>query len=269
MFEREVLAMNEMFKEQIQRLINNPDRLRADPAIRENLISDMRNMLDGKEPSIDLLQSIAGAADLSFRTLLGMYCLSCRIVKEADIIRFIEEDDLDSVLFISTENILKKDGYFYLVSTGRFDEEKKISSETMDRLRRYLLQKGRPIHARILSTGYSFYRPESLEDPICSQSDLQKYIFGALGLKGPLTDGVSILIFNSLNSKDKETFLSWLLETYRKFEVVKPYQEFFVVKVDEDSCALIDSIRFEDMETDSPLKDELISLQDQCFRKRD
>ena len=35
--------MNEMFKEQIQRLINNPDILRADPAIRENLISDMRN----------------------------------------------------------------------------------------------------------------------------------------------------------------------------------------------------------------------------------
>lgn len=261
--------MNEMFKEQIQRLINNPDILRADPAIRENLISDMRNMLDGKEPSIDLLQSIAGAADLSFRTLLGMYCLSCRIVKEADILRFIEEDDLDSVLFISTENILKKDGYFYLISTGRFDEEKKISSETMDRLRRYLLQKGRPVHARLLSSGCSFYSPESLEDPICSQSDLQKYIFGALGLRGPLTDRVSILIFNGLNTEDKETFLSWLLEAYRKFEVVKAYKEFFIVKADDDSCAFIDPIRFEDMETDSPLKDELISLQDQYFQKRD
>lgn len=261
--------MNEKFKNQIQALVNNPDRLKTDYASREILISRMKDILDGKEPSVDLLRSIAGAADLSFRTLLGMYCLPCRVSKEDDILRFIEEDDLDSVLFISTENILKKDGYFYLVSTGRFDEDKKLSNETMDSLRRYLLEKGRPVHARLLSSGYSFYRPESLEDPICSQSDLQKYIFGALGLKGPLTDGVSILIFNSLNSKDKETFLSWLLETYRKFEVVKAYQEFFVVKVDEDSCALIDSIRFEDMETDSPLKDELISLQDQCFRKRD
>ena len=198
-----------------------------------------------------------------------MYCLSCRIVKEADILRFIEEDDLDSVLFISTENILKKDGYFYLISTGRFDEEKKISSETMDRLRRYLLQKGRPVHARLLSSGCSFYSPESLEDPICSQSDLQKYIFGALGLRGPLTDRVSILIFNGLNTEDKETFLSWLLEAYRKFEVVKAYKEFFIVKADDDSCAFIDPIRFEDMETDSPLKDELISLQDQYFQKRD
>jgi len=261
--------MNEKFKNQIQALVNNPDRLKTDCASREILISRMKDILDGTEPSVDLLRSIAGAADLSFRTLLGMYCLPCRVSKEDDILRFIEEDDLDSVLFISTENILKKDGWFYLVNTGRFDEDKKLSNETMDRLRRYLLEKGRPVHARLLSSGYSFYRPESLEDPVCSKEDLQKYIFGALGLKGPFTDGISILIFNGLSSEDKETFLSWLLDAYRKFEVVKAYKEFFVIKADEDSCAFIDPIRFEDMETDSPLKDELISLQDQYFQKRD
>lgn len=104
---------------------------------------------------------------------------------------------------------------------------------------------------------------------ICTLDDMKLYLFGTPGLKAPYTDSLTIRIFNRLNKHDQDTILTWLLDSYRKLENVQVYDTFITVSFPgEDMVYIINRADFDELETDSPKKAELIALQDQYFPQK-
>ena len=98
-----------------------------------------------------------------------------------------------------------------------------------------------------------------LNEAVCDESTLMKYIFLAGGIRIPYTDQLSIAFINQLADEDKEYVLEQLIASYEKFSFSKVDDEgsgisMFVAKADFDA-----------LETDSPKKAELIALQNKIF----
>ena len=253
--------MNEDFKAQLEHLIDHPEHLRLTADEKEDLIKRMKALIGGELPSVEDIRAIASAADFSLKSLLMKYCLPSGFVTEMRLLQWIEEKDLETLLFVSSMNILKKDGKFYILTFNRFTEAREITDETMEKLRIFFLKQGRPLNARFISSIYSFYKPDSLNDTVCSLRDLQIYMLGAAYRKAPVTDWLTKEIFNGLGDEDKETVLGWILNAYRQYVDVREIEQgFFVTDVNGD-LLMIDKTDFSEFETDSPLKAELAVLQ--------
>lgn len=266
---KERKKMTEAFETQIRHLLSNPDMLKTDTENRDTLIRNMEMLINGKEPTIRDLQSIAAAADLDFKLLLVQAALPVPYIAEGEILQRIKANDLESLLLITSVNILRKDRKFYILRFNGFNETNCISAETMEKLREFFLKNGHPLAARRISTTQSYYCPKSLNDMICTLDDMKLYLFGTPGLKAPYTDSLTIRIFNRLNKHDQDTILTWLLDSYRKLENVQVYDTFITVSFPgEDMVYIINRADFDELETDSPKKAELIALQDQYFPQK-
>lgn len=264
--QQEENKVNTQLKTTLEFLSNHPSGFHGSPEEQKDMAARIMKMLEDENISTNDLIDVAAGFDLNLKSLMLTAYTPYGIVLEDTIEDCIKRDDLKSILFITSSCIVLHNGKFYRISGSRFREANEISEETLHHLREYLLKKGYPLNARSVSAPSSFYKVTSLNDAVCDEATLMKYIFLAGGIQIPFTDAVSIAFFNHLNQENKEYILTQLIHSYREFSCSKVDSTIIAVDNKESGISMIlPKAEFETLETDSPKKAELISLQEKYY----
>lgn len=260
--------MNENFILQCQHYLDHPDLLNVDPEQKEVLLAKLNSFFKDEEPLAADILDLTAAADINFKSMLTKYHVpQGNLITERYIRESIEREDIKELLYIASVYIIKFNGEFYFTRINRIDETSQISMETMEMLRNLLLKKGYPVNARLISSGLSYYQPESFDNMICTEENLRIYLCGKLYKNAPFCDWLTIKVFNGLENNDKERILTWLIDSYRNFKnPEKIDNRFIAVDADDDGARTwLERCDYDLLETDSPLKTELIALQKKLF----
>lgn len=259
--------MNERMKTQLEALCRQPGKFNGTPEDAQRMTDRIKAILEEDRIETDDLMKIARGYDLNLKSLLMTAYTPYGIVIEDTINDCIERDDLDSLLFISSIGIASQNGKFYTVNNNRIREANEISEDIMNRLREYLLKKGYPLNARNVSIPASFFSAKHLNEAVCDEDTLMKYVFLDGGIEYPFPDSVSIAFINQLADDDKEYMLNQLLNAYRKFRYQRVDADAIMVEDERiNMYRFIQKADFEALETESPKKAELIELQNRYFR---
>lgn len=259
--------MNERMKTQLEVLCRQPEKFNGTPEDAQRMTDRIKAMLEEDRIETDDLMKIARGYDLNLKSLMMTAYTPYGIVLEDTINDCIERDDLDSLLFISSTAIAFHEGRFYTVNGIRVREHNEISEDTLNRFREYLLKNRCPLNARNVSSPGSFWKVNRLNEAVCDEDTLMKYVFLDGGIRIPYTDQLSIAFFNQLADADKEYVLEQLIASYEKFSFSKVDDSTITVE-DEDSgfAMFVPKADFDALETESPKKAELIELQNRYFR---
>ena len=258
--------MNERMKTQLEVLCRQPEKFNGTPEDAQRMTDRIKAMLEEDRIETDDLMKIARGYDLNLKSLMMMAYTPYGVIFEDTINDCIERDDLNTLLFISSAAIASHEGRFYTVNSIKVREHNEISEDTLNRLREYLLKNRCPLNARNVSSPGSFWKVNKLNEAVCDEITLMKYIFLAGGIRIPYTDQLSIAFFNQLEDADKEYVLEQLIASYEKFSFSKVDDS--TVTVDDEGSGIsmfIAKADFDALETDSPKKAELIALQNKIF----
>lgn len=260
--------MNENFILQCQHYLDHPDLFNVDPEQKEVLLAKLNGFLKDEEPLASDILDLTAAADINFKSMLTKYHVSHgNLITERYIREAVQREDIKELLYIASVYIIKFNGEFYFTRINRIDETSQIRMETMEMLRNLFLKKGYPVNARLISSALSYYQPKSFDNMICSEENLRTYLCGKLYKNAPFCDWLTIKVFNGLEYKDKEKILTWLTDSYKNFRNVERVDKQFIsVDVDDEGTKTwLERCDFDLLETDSPLKTELIALQKKLF----
>lgn len=258
--------MTKPVSEQIQHLLENHAAMKAKAPADEAFSETLKTIASGKEPGADDLMKISLAYDINLKSLLAMHYMpeAPMTLKAAE--RCLQNKDLPAAVFLACTCIVRKDNAFYMIPHGVFSEEYRIRESTMDRLRIFLLENGLPLTARSVSCRGSFCPPETLEK-ICTPKEIRTYMFGALADQAPCIDRLSAALFNRLDEEKKSAVLRHLKQVYTDLQGLNKTEIYDDLVWLDNSGELIVlwKAEFDDLETDDPIRDELIELENKLF----
>ena len=259
--------MNRLLEEEIRFQLSHPANHRAVSEGQEEFLADLQSCLEGRPFTADDITRFVLMMDVDYRSVFSLcFRTDWHPINEKWIRKCVEDENLQELMYIASECMIRKDGGIYLCPHRRFDENNRVSDDILEMMRNLFLSKGYPINAMHVSTPSSFYSPDSLDSMICCEKDFRTYMCGRLYKTAPYIDRMSIAVFNSLNEADKERVLGWWLESYRNFRIEKRNSEYLTVTVDETgTLSWVWKADLEALETDSSLKKELIDLQNSYY----